>query len=205
MNPNSKHEPRVRPLRERLREATARAIVAGAEQVFAEKGLHEARMEEIAAVAGVSVGTVYNHFQDRTALLAELLESRREELARRLDKALAAAAHAPFEEQLRRFAQEVFGHFEEHRQFLAIMLESDSARLTQPSEAMREIRARVETLVRRGVHQKALRSDRASLLPVVLTAAFKAVLLHDLRSPGEFEVPERAAAAVDLFLNGARA
>lgn len=205
MNSNSKHEARVRPLRERLRAETARAISAAAEQVFAEKGLHEARMEEIAALAGVSVGTVYNHFEDREALLAELLESRRKELAQRLDKALAAAAQEPFEEQLRRFAGEVFDHFENHRQFLAIMLEGDSARLTHPSEAMREIRARVDALVRRGVQKKALRAARAPLWPVMLTAAFKAVLLHDLRNPGELAVPERAAAAVDFFLNGARA
>jgi AcrR family transcriptional regulator len=205
MNPDSKHEARVRPLRERLREETARAIADAAEQVFAARGVHEARMEEIAARAGVSVGTVYNHFQDRGALLAELIESRRQELAVRLDQAFAAHAAEPFEAQLRSFALTVFEHFESHRNFLAIMLEGDSARIRQPSEAMVEVRARVEALVRRGVQKKALRDDRAALLPIFLMSAFKAVLLHDLRNPDQLAVPERAAAAVDFFLNGARA
>ncbi len=192
-------------MRERLREETGRAISAAAEQVFAEKGLHLARMEEIAALAGVSVGTVYNHFEDRQALLAELLESRRKELAQRLDQALAASAHEPFEGQLRGFVMTVFIHFEDHRPFLSIMLEGDQARLAQPSPAMREIRARAETLVRRGLAKKALRQGHVELLPGILWGAVKAVLLHDLRNPGALPVAERASAAVDFFLNGARA
>ena len=205
MNPDSKHESRIRPLRERLREETARAISAAAEEVFASKGLREARMEEIAALAGVSVGTVYNHFEDREALLSDLIESRRSELARRLDGALADCAHQPFEAQLRAFALTVFTHFESHRQFLSIMLESDTARSAEPSEAMREIRARIETLVRRGVQQKALRHARPALLPSLLVGALKAVLMHDLRNPGELSVPERAEAFADFFLRGAQA
>ena len=205
MNPDSKHVSKVRPLRERLRAETARAISEAAEQVFAEQGLHEARMEEIAARAGVSVGTVYNHFEDRQALLAELLESRRQELAQRLDQALASSAQEPFEGQLRNFVDTVFTHFENHRQFLSIMLEGDQARLAQPSPAMREIRARAETLVRRGLQKKALRTGHVDLLPGILWGAVKAVLLHDLRNPGALPVADRAAAAVDFFLNGARA
>ena len=205
MNQHSKHEARVRPLRERLRQETAREILAAAEQVFAERGVRDARMEEIASRAGVSVGTVYNHFEDRNALLSGLVESRRSELAARCDQALSSSAQAPFEAQLRQFAQAVFEHFEHHRPFLSIMLESDAAAVTQPSSAMKELRARVETLLRRGVQKRALRADHTALWPGMLVGAFKAVLLHDLRNPGELQVADRAAAAVDFFLNGARA
>lgn len=189
----------------RLREETARAISTAAEQVFADRGVNQARMEEIAARAGVSVGTVYNHFEDRQALLAELVESRRKELAQRLDKALDASTQKPFEGQLRQFVLTVLEHFEHHRPFCSIMLESDQAQLTQPSPAMREIRARAETLVRRGLQKKALRTVYADLLPMMLWGAVKAVLVHDLRNPGALPVADRAAAAVDFFLNGARA
>lgn len=205
MNYNSKDEARVRPLRERLREETARAIADAAEEIFARKGLHDARMEEIATRAGVSVGTVYNHFEDREALLADLVEARRKELAQRLDRTLAACAAEPFAAQLRSFALTVFEHFESHRAFLHIILESDTARATRPSEAMRELRARVEQLVRHGLQKKALRPDAARLWPIMFMAAVKAVLLHDLRDPGSLPVEERAAAAIDFFLNGAGA
>jgi AcrR family transcriptional regulator len=205
MNPSSKHEARVQPLRQRLRAETARAILSAAEEVFAAKGLRDARMEEIAARSGVSVGTVYNHFEDREALLAELVESRRKELAQQLDKALAESTGQPFEGQLRQFALTVFEHFEHHRPFLTIMLESDGHSLVKPSAAMLEIRARIEALVRRGVQKKALRPDRAALWPTLLGVAFKAVLLHELHNPGALPVAERAAVAVEFFLQGAGA
>lgn len=195
----------MQPLRERLRAETARAISAAAEEVFAARGLRDAKVEEIAARAGVSVGTVYNHFQDREALLSDLIESRRAELARRLDASLAECAHQPFEEQLRRFALTVFEHFETHRQFLSIMLESDTAKAATPSEAMREIRARVETLVKRGLARKMFRPALAPLLPILLMSAMKAVLIHELRAPGALTVPERAVAAIEFFLHGAGA
>jgi AcrR family transcriptional regulator len=60
---SASHHPPPR-LRERLREEAARAILAAAEEVFATDGL-QARMERIAEQAGVAVGTLYNHFEDR--------------------------------------------------------------------------------------------------------------------------------------------
>lgn len=200
MNLGSKHEARVRPLRERLREETARAILVAAEEVFADRGLHDARVEEIAARAGVAVGTVYNHFEDREALLAVLVESRRRELAQKLDRALAD--QQPFEVQLKSFALTVFEHFESHRPFLSILLQSD---VGQPTEAMREIRARTDALVKRGLAKKALRPELAPLLSSMLAGSLKAILMHDLRSPGQLAVAQRADAAVDFFLNGAGA
>ena len=71
MNRDSHSEPK---LKTRLRAETARVITAAAEEVFAAKGLHDAKVEEIAARAGVSVGTVYNHFEDRDGLLQVLIE-----------------------------------------------------------------------------------------------------------------------------------
>lgn len=187
-----------------MRAETARAIQAAAENVFADKGIRDARMEEIAARAGVSVGTLYNHFEDRDALLAELLESRRKELAQRIDKAMAESAGLPFEGQLQQFVLTVFEHFEHHRPFCSIMLESDAQSLMRPSPALLELRARSEALVRRGVQKRALRADRASLWPIMLMSAIKAVLLYELRNPGAFHVAERAGAAVEFFLQGAR-
>ena len=74
--------PRPAPrLRARIRETTEQAILAAAEEVFADAGLHAAHMGTIAARAGVSVGTLYNHFEDREALLAGLLLARHQEHA----------------------------------------------------------------------------------------------------------------------------
>src|SRR3569832_253067 len=75
MNRRSVSELAPQTLRERHRSTTIETVLAAAEQVFADQGLHAAHMGEIASRAGVSVGTLYNHFKDREALLAGLLQA----------------------------------------------------------------------------------------------------------------------------------
>jgi len=50
-----------------------RQILAAALQVFAEKGFHNAKIEEIAQVAQVGKGTVYEYFQSKNQLFQEML------------------------------------------------------------------------------------------------------------------------------------
>lgn len=205
MNLNSKSEARIQPLRERLRLETAQAIVEAAEEVFAKRGPAEGRMEEIAQRAGVSVGTVYNHFEDRDALLRELVERRKQELVRKLDAALEQARGEPFRRQLQGFVRTLFEHFEAHRQFLAISFQSEAKNIEQPTETMREMKARGESLVRRGLDQHALRPAGKELWGTLLLGTVRAVLVHELRNPGKLRVGERADAVVDFFLAGAGA
>lgn len=200
MNPTSTSEARVRPLRERLRAETVRAILAAAEEVFASRGIRGAKVEEIAQRAGVAVGTVYNHFEDRDAVLSALIELRRAELAKKLD-----LTDAPFEAQLRQFVRTVFEHFEEKREFLAILLEGDAANIARPSEGLTVLRKHAETLVKRGLAQKALRPAHSELFPSMLFGAVRASLVHELHHPGAFKFGERADAVVDFFLHGAGA
>src|SRR5262245_41308721 len=48
-------------------------ILAAAEVVFDERGLHTARIQDIAERAGVAVGTVYNHFSEKEDLARALM------------------------------------------------------------------------------------------------------------------------------------
>src|SRR5437762_301239 len=101
MNRRSVSELAPQTLRERHRSTTIETVLAAAEQVFADQGLHAAHMGDIATRAGVSVGTLYNHFKDREALLAGLLEARRAEMLSQLDEALRGAADDPAVDRLR--------------------------------------------------------------------------------------------------------
>jgi AcrR family transcriptional regulator len=70
--------PAPRPLRSDA-ERNRRRILDAAAEVFAERGL-DVPLDDIAAAAGVGVGTVYRRFPDRDALIDALFESRIEDV-----------------------------------------------------------------------------------------------------------------------------
>ncbi len=61
-----------RPRQQRSREALERIVVA-ALQLFSQRGFDAARVADVAAQAGVPVGTVYKYFADKDALLAAMV------------------------------------------------------------------------------------------------------------------------------------
>src|SRR5438874_10882073 len=68
------------PLRKEAKALYRNAILDAAEQVFAERGFHAARIQDIAERARTAVGTVYNHFETKEDVLRALLEERTEGL-----------------------------------------------------------------------------------------------------------------------------
>ncbi|MBJ7472177.1 MAG: TetR/AcrR family transcriptional regulator [Solirubrobacteraceae bacterium] len=55
-------------------------IIEAARKVFAEYG-SDAQMDDVAAAAGVGVGTVYRHFPNKDALIGELVRQKFEKIA----------------------------------------------------------------------------------------------------------------------------
>ncbi len=76
-----------RPLRADA-ERNRRRILAAAAEVFADRGL-DVSLDDIAAAAGVGVGTVYRRFPDKDALIDALFEDRIAEVERAARDALA--------------------------------------------------------------------------------------------------------------------
>lgn len=62
------------PLQSYLVGARRNQILDAATKVFAEKGFHRATIRDIARAAGVADGTIYNYFENKTALLLGLLD-----------------------------------------------------------------------------------------------------------------------------------
>jgi AcrR family transcriptional regulator len=61
------------PIRQQLIAARRNQILDAAATVFAEKGFHRTTTKEIAQVAGVSEGTIYNYFSTKPDLLIGLM------------------------------------------------------------------------------------------------------------------------------------
>ncbi|WP_284466924.1 TetR/AcrR family transcriptional regulator [Actinomadura madurae] len=62
-----------RPRRDR-REQTRTALLTAAERLWAERGIHGASLDDIAAAAGLTKGAVYSNFAGKTDLLLALME-----------------------------------------------------------------------------------------------------------------------------------
>ncbi|HSO33492.1 MAG TPA: helix-turn-helix domain-containing protein, partial [Labilithrix sp.] len=67
-------------LRARFKATVTEAILDAAEELAADVGVPGTNLQAVAKKAGVAVGTIYNHFEDRNELFAELFKRRREEL-----------------------------------------------------------------------------------------------------------------------------
>lgn len=66
-------------------------IIRAAADVFAEKGFHPAKVEEIAERAGVGKGTVYEYFNNKQELFSEMLKDVCEQFLRILQREASAA------------------------------------------------------------------------------------------------------------------
>jgi AcrR family transcriptional regulator len=114
-------------MKQRAREAAATALLEAAEHVAAERGIDQTSIAAIAERAQVAVGTLYNYFPDREALLAALFKLRRDELVPRIIAAAATASSTdqPLEQRLESFLREIARTFEGFRRFCRVAMSAD--------------------------------------------------------------------------------
>jgi AcrR family transcriptional regulator len=209
---NRRSEPKTAPptLRERIRETTVQTILDAAEEVFADAGLHAAHMGTIAAKAGVSVGTLYNHFEDREALLAGLLAARRADLVGKIDAAVADAAARPLRERLRGILGAFISHCDAHRKFVHVVLQREMGRHQQTfplawakkHDTMREIYERVEDQMKRGVKERVLRPEVADLGATFFFGMMRALVIRELVFEAGGDMMADADRLLDVFFEG---
>lgn len=94
--------PISRLIRRRRKDARPAELTAAALEVFADKGFAATRLEDIAARAGASKGTVYLYFENKEALFKAAVEAAMAP-ALEVAEALAADTSKPMPERLREF------------------------------------------------------------------------------------------------------
>jgi AcrR family transcriptional regulator len=193
--------------REEARALFRNAILDAAEEVLAERGLHGARIQDIADRARMAVGTIYNYFGQKDDVLHALLEERTAELA----AALAAAPDdpVPFLDRLIARLRRIFVHVDRHRGFFALALEHGL--LTKPEgepvsggrrhRNIETFRSEFRRMVREGIDAEILQPVDADLLGNFLGSAIRAFVFS--KSDAASTTEERATAVLTLFLKGA--
>src|SRR5580765_948361 len=107
---------------QRRRERTRQDLLAAAERVLADKGLHETKITDIAAAADLGVGTFYLHFPTKEALFDAVVEDTMRRFKATIDEAresvddpidqmrAANGAFCRFAAENREVFRIVFGH-----------------------------------------------------------------------------------------------
>lgn len=90
------------PFRCRRKEARPGELIAAGLEVFVEKGFAASRLDDVAARAGVSKGTVYLYFKSKEALFKAVIEAGMTPAIEALE-AVAAESDKPAPEVLRRY------------------------------------------------------------------------------------------------------
>ncbi|MFE7740732.1 TetR/AcrR family transcriptional regulator [Nocardia sp. NPDC057455] len=90
---------RRRPTQQRAKE-TREHILDTAARLFGERGIAETSTNRVAAEAGLSIGTVYRYFPDRTAIVDELLERLLENAERRFTQWVSDLSQRPITQLL---------------------------------------------------------------------------------------------------------
>jgi AcrR family transcriptional regulator len=92
--------PRKEASQERSR-ATVNALVEATARILVKEGFDKASTNRIAAVAGVSVGSLYQYFPSKEALVAAVIDRHQQEIMQVVRGELAQAASQPIEQGVR--------------------------------------------------------------------------------------------------------
>jgi AcrR family transcriptional regulator len=188
-------------LRERFRQESAQEILTAAEAVFIQQGLAGASMSQIAERAGVAVGTLYNRFKDREALLQALIAQRRAELLAELESASRQLAPFGLRERLTGVVHSLLLQTEQHRPFLRLVLASEFAHGPGKEQMLRVLRERLEAVL--GPSRAELREDPEGSFPVLLLALVRGTLERDRYGLPVLDPAAAAQQIVEFFLKGA--
>ncbi len=148
-------QPLVAPRRRADAVRNAEAVLEAAKAVFAEAGV-DAPMREIAARAGVGVGTIYRGYPQRSDLIIAVFR-------REVDAAAAAAerlgAEHPPAEALRRWAGVFAGFVATKRGFSAALHSGDPAYESLPGYFLGVLAPPVQRILDAGAADGTLRGD----------------------------------------------
>lgn len=192
-------------LRERHRRRTAALLEEAALRLFAERGVENVTVEEIAAAAEVSRRTFFRYFASKEDVL---LTDHKERLAHLRAALEARPADEPALTALRQAFLSMAGSYEEERERLL-----QRARVMQSSDAMQSRSLGYQTLwedamtdmmaTRMGVDPD--RDLRPGVIAVTTLACLRVATGNWLASDGQADMPRLVAEALDLLDGGLQA
>ena len=172
-------------------------VLESAETVFARCGFHAAKVQDVAAEAGISLHTLYGIFPSKRVIFDELHEFRGGEFLARIETAFAEPL--PARETLRQGVRAFVDYLAEHVEYLRVDLREGRSWAVGDVEGSKAFQVGIELwtqLMARGVEEGVFYEDDPGLMATTAFALMQvqlAVLLEQGHETDPARIAERIA------------
>lgn len=166
--------PRKRPQQARS-QATMATILDAATRVLVDEGSDAATTNRIAEVAGVSIGSLYQYFPNRDAILNALVDRHETKMLEQLGRMIVEVAGKPIEDGVRAYIKAMLAnHASQPKLHQVITRQIVSFDL----DKLRELQKRAESVVRIWLesHREEIRPKNIDLAAFILVSSIETVV-----------------------------
>jgi AcrR family transcriptional regulator len=184
-------------------------ILDAATQVFAEHGLHEARMDDIAERSGLSKGALYLYYKSKDAIIAALMRQFFKFGMRDLQR--LRAEDGPVSDRLLAYTHQVASEMERMMAVASLAWEfyAIAARQKVVREYFKayfaEYRGVLAALIQTGIDRGEFRAVDAEQVAITLTGLYEGLALLAVVDAKAAQWSEQAEMSLQLLLDGLRA
>jgi AcrR family transcriptional regulator len=182
-------------------------ILAAAHRVFAEKGFHDATIDDVAKAADVAKGTVYLYYRSKKDLYRAALKRGIIEM---LEKTQAnAEAAKSTQAKILAYVETKISYFDLHRDFFRIYYSEFGNVLTHPVEAHKDFTSlyrrqlrMLEAVLVQGLRRKEIRCTRADAAALAIAELTRGLIIHRLLGWSKGRVEDDISFLFDFVWKG---
>jgi AcrR family transcriptional regulator len=179
-----------------------RQLLDVALRVFADRGFHDASMNDIAIAAGVTKPVLYQHFTSKRELFAELLGDVGRDLQETITKAVTAAETQ--REMVELGFSAYFTYVDQHRDAFQLFYGGSMARDEEFAEVVNQTETAVAGLVAGLIEIEGLGAGQRQVLGHGIVGMIEGASIHWLRSGSDADPQTLAHQLADLAWRGLR-
>jgi AcrR family transcriptional regulator len=180
-------------------------ILDAAAFIFSKKGFHQARMDEIASLAGVAKGTLYYNFSSKSMLFSatvtEGLESIIEQITQSLD------SDRPFKEHFKTLIDNMIALYLKNNKLAKILLNElsagiDSKVLAEIESVQNRFMGFIAELLEKGQEGGVLKSMDVNTASIAVVGQIDSLCKYHLRNPGRISKDQIADTLYSILSTG---
>lgn len=179
-------------------------ILEAAVQVFSSKGYHNTRMEEIAALAGIGKGTIYEYFDSKLQLFQEMLEESLKIYYERMDA--SRQGHMGFAESMYLFFRSHLEFCQEKKELTRILFWDVENFDEELKDWGYQIRKQKEEalidLIKESINRGELRNVNSRLLAQIIMGSLGSLWVPITLEGWDINPDTLARQLVDMLMNG---